>query len=90
MDSGREELGDVVSYIIIGFLGRFTGETGENYHQNPVTSTTDSGIEVIKWRVLFMLALGEKVINSGSMLHDEEGSKVPIEALDVIFHEVLK
>ena len=37
-----------------------------------------------------MLALGEKVINSGSMLHDEEGSKVPIEALDVIFHEVLK
>ena len=43
--SGLEGEGDVGSYIIIAFLGRFKGETVERYHLTPVASATDSGIE---------------------------------------------
>ena len=50
----------------------------------------DSGIEVRKWILLLMLALGKKVIKSGSMFQDEEGNTSTIAELDVIFNEVLE
>ena len=50
----------------------------------------DSGIEVRKWILLLMLALGKKGIKSGSMFQDEEGNTSTIAELDVIFNEVLE
>ena len=37
-----------------------------------------------------MVALVNKGINNGYMLQNEEGNPVPIESLDMIFHEVLE
>ena len=37
-----------------------------------------------------MLARVNKFIDNRSMFQDEEGNPVPIEALDVIFHELLE
>ena len=63
---------------------------GERYRLNPVASTTDSGIEVRKWIELLMVALLNKVITNAPIFLYEEGKPVRIEALDVIFREVLK
>ena len=84
----REEEGDVGSYIIIAFMGRFKGETGEGYYLIKLASTMDSGTEVRKWIVLLIVSLENKGINNGFMLQDEEGKLVTILAIDVIVHGV--
>ena len=41
LTSGREEEGDVGSYIVSGLIGIFKGEMGERCQLNQVAPTTD-------------------------------------------------
>ena len=52
-------------------MGRLKGEIRESYHLTQVADTIYSGIEVIKWVVLLMVALVKKCINKGYMFQDE-------------------
>ena len=71
-------------------MGIFKGEIGERYELTQVASTTDSGIEIIKWIVLLMSYLGKKGTKKVSMLQDEEGKPSKISEIDGIFNEVLE
>jgi hypothetical protein len=38
-----------MKHVVIALLGRFKGETGENYHLLPIMDTTPHGLEPGKW-----------------------------------------
>ena len=63
---------------------------GKMYHLTLVASTTSLEIEVRKWVVLLMVAMGKICRNKRYILQDEEGKAVTIAALDAIFHDLLE
>ena len=60
LDSGSEEQYDVGSYIISGLMGIFKGGMVERYQLTHVSSNMDLGMEIRKWVVLLIVALGKK------------------------------
>jgi len=65
---------DGVECIIVPLLGRFRGETGEQYYLKPLAAVTSSGLNVRLWlrRLIFVREVQGRL--QGPAFSDEEGN----------------
>ncbi len=63
-------------HITIALLGRFKGETGENYHLLPIVPITRSGIDNKKWIGRLLHLYQSKNILSGPLFRTPSGQRI--------------
>jgi hypothetical protein len=60
-------------YVVVALLGRFKGETGENYHLMPIAAVTNQGLEPRKWIGQLLQVYEEKGIGHGPLFRRSDG-----------------
>jgi hypothetical protein len=75
-DHWEEALRDKTPHIPIALLGRFKGETGEQYHYMPLALVTASGIRIEFWMSAVRTLYASKGIAQGPLFRDRLGKRV--------------
>ena len=76
--------------MVVALLGRFKGETGENYHLLCIVDVTSHGLEPRKWigrMVSIYQAMG---IRNGPFFHNKMGEKLKAMHFEPRFHDRLE
>jgi hypothetical protein len=75
-DHWEEALNDKTPHVPMALLGRFKGETGEQYHFIPLAPVTASGIEVEYWMSAVRRWYKAKGIDKGPIFRNPSGKRV--------------
>jgi len=66
----------ILPHVVVPLLGRFKGETGENYHILCIVSTTNHGLEPRKWIGCLLHKYQEQGIRNGPMFRGNNGRRM--------------
>jgi len=78
-----------LKHVVIALLGRFKGETGENYHLMPVVATTNRGLEPRKWIGRLLQEYEGRLKMNGTLFWNRLGTRAQVSEFEDMFFERL-
>lgn len=76
--------------MVVALLGRFKGETGENYHLICIVDVTKHGLEPRKWIGRLIRIYQSMNIRNGPLFRDHQGRRLRASYFEPKFHERLE
>lgn len=76
-------------HVVIALLGRFKGETGENYHLMCIVDKTNHGLEPRRWIGRLLNLYDSMGIQNGPYFRDNKGQHLRARDFEPKFHERL-
>ncbi len=77
-------------HVVVVLLGRFKGETGENYHLMPIVDVTSHGLEPKKWIGRLLDIYASRGVNHGPLFRNRSGQRMKSSMLEPKFFERLE
>jgi hypothetical protein len=79
-----------LKHVVVALLGRFKGETGENYHLMCVVDVTSHGLEPRKWIGRLLRIYRDRNVRNGPLFRDERGQHLKAAYFEPKFHDRLE
>lgn len=79
-----------LKHVVVALLGRFKGETGENYHLLCIADVTSHGLEPRKWIGRLVSMYQAKGIRNGPFFRNRRGDKLKATHFEPRFHDRLE
>jgi hypothetical protein len=86
----KEAQAHPTKHVVIALLGRFKGETGENYHLLPIVDVTTHGLEPGKWIGCLLKIYESKGIHHGPLFRTSLGQRIKAGDLEPFFFDRLE